>query len=249
MIGKFFSSSDLGNYTRAQQFAVFPSINLTSIHQRVAYPILSSIQDNPERLSILFLRYLRLAVFVAFPLMVGLSALAEPLIFTVLTKKWEGAVVLLQIICFSLMWHPVQTINLNILKVKARTDLYLKLEIYSKIIGLSLLVLSLPFGFYAMCISGVFSMIISCLINSYYVGKEIGVGMIKQIKVLLPIFFASLIMGAIVFKIISFIDCELLRLFVGVILGVVVYLLVSFVICKESIDDLLFICKNKIKKH
>lgn len=248
LIGKFFSSSDLGNYTRAQQFAVFPSINLTSIHQRVAYPILSSIQDNSERLSILFLRYLRLAAFVAFPLMIGLSALAEPLILSVLTKKWEGAIVLLQIICFSLMWHPVQTINLNVLKVKARTDLYLKLEIYSKIIGLSLLVLSLPFGLYAMCISGVFSMIFSCLINSYYVGKEIGVGMIKQIKVLLPIFFSSLIMGAVVFKGVSFIDCQLLKLFAGVILGVVVYLLLSYIICKESLDDLLFILKRKVKQ-
>lgn len=247
LIGKFFSSADLGNYTRAYQFAVFPSINLTSIHQRVAYPILSSVQDNLSYLSSLFLRYLKLAVFIAFPLMIGLAVLAEPLILFVLTDKWSGAIDLLRIICFVLMWHPVQTINLNVLKVKARTDLYFKLEVYSKIIGIAILFILLPFGLHVMCIGGIFSIVISCFINAYYVGKVLDVGVLKQLKSILPILFLSLFMGIVIFILIEFLSSNVLKLFLGFIVGIFCYFFGAKIFCKEVFFDFISICGRKMK--
>ena len=133
IIGKVFSAQDLGNYTRAKQFANFPSANFTGIIGRVTYPILSSIQDDDARLEHVYRKYLRLSAFIVFPLMVGLSALAEPLIISILTEKWRAAIILLQVICFGMMWYPIHAINLNLLQVKGRSDLFLKLEIYKKI--------------------------------------------------------------------------------------------------------------------
>ena len=98
VIGKFFSSSSLGLYGRADSFAAFPSSNITGILQSVAFPVLSSIQNDEERLSKAYSRFLRMSVFVVFPLMVGLSAVADPFIRILLTDKWEGAIYLLQII-------------------------------------------------------------------------------------------------------------------------------------------------------
>ena len=135
IIGKLFSASDLGYYTRAHQFTDFPSSNLTGIIQRVTYPVLCSIQNEDERLANVYRRFLRISAFVIFPLMMGLAAVAKPLILILLKEQWLFTASLLSIICFQMMWYPVHAINLNLLKVKGRSDLFLKLEIYKKIIG------------------------------------------------------------------------------------------------------------------
>ena len=155
IIGKVFSAQDLGNYTRAQQFASFPSSNINGIISRVTYPILSSIQDDDVRLERVYRKYLRLSAFVVFPLMVGLSALAEPLIISILTEKWRAAIILLQIICFAMMWYPIHAINLNLLQVKGRSDLFLKLEIIKKLMGVTILCITVPMGLVAMCVGSI----------------------------------------------------------------------------------------------
>ena len=103
VIGKIFKASDLGFYTRAHQFSDFPSSNLTNIIQRVTYPVLCSIQDEDERLRYIYRRFLKMSAFVIFPLMLGLSAIAHPLVLVLLKSQWEFTAVLLQIICFAMM--------------------------------------------------------------------------------------------------------------------------------------------------
>ena len=103
IIGKVFKASDLGYYTRAHQFAEFPSSNVSGIIQRVTFPILCSIQDDDERLRSVYRRFLRLSAFIVFPLMIGLAAVAHPFILLVLKEQWEFAAVLLQIICLGMM--------------------------------------------------------------------------------------------------------------------------------------------------
>lgn len=245
IIGKVFSAQDLGNYTRAHQFAAFPSINIDGILSRVTYPILSSIQDDDVRLERVYRKYLRLSAFIVFPLMVGLSALAEPLIIYILTEKWRASIILLQIICLSMMWYPIHAINLNLLQVKGRSDLFLKLEIIKKIIGVTILCITVPIGLVAMCIGGIFSSILCLVVNTHYTGKLINVGFWVQMRDLLPTLLLSLAMGVVVLLSVWFIPSNLLKLIVGVVVGVVFYILVARFFKMEELLDLLSLVKRK----
>lgn len=237
-IGKFYKPSQLGNYTRALGWAQLPSSNITGVIQKVTFPVLAEIQDDSQRLAFNYRRLLRLSAFVVFPLMVGLSAVASPLIRVVLTSKWDGCIIYLQIVCFALMWYPIHAINLNLLEVKGRSDLFLRLEIIKKIVGLCIMFVAIPFGVEAMCWSMIVSSIICLFINTYYTGKIIHVSFWMQMKDVLPIFLNSCLMGIIVYSCISFISMEALKLVVGILVGAVYYILSSYFISKQEFKDL-----------
>ena len=160
VIGKVFSPTTLGVYSKANSLAQFPSSNITSVLQSVTFPVLSTIQNEEDRLAAAYKRFLRIAAFVVFPLMMGLSAVADPFIRLALTDKWEGAIYLLQIICFWMMWYPIHAINLNILQVKGRSDYFLKLEIIKKVQGVIVLCITVPIGIVAMCYGSLISSMI-----------------------------------------------------------------------------------------
>lgn len=244
-IGKFYKPSQLGNYTRALGWAQLPSSNITSVLQRVTFPVLAEIQDDGQRLAFNYRRLLRLSAFVIFPLMVGLSAVASPLIRVVLTSKWDGCIIYLQIVCFALMWYPIHAINLNLLEVKGRSDLFLRLEIIKKIVGLCIMFVAIPLGVEAMCWSMIVSSIICLFINTYYTGKIIHVNFWVQMKDILPIFLNSCLMGAIVYFCISFISIEGLKLIAGIIIGAMYYLLSSYFVSKKEFKDLQSIVVKK----
>ena len=138
-VAKFYSPADLGVYNRAQGYAAMPSQQVNGVIQGVTFPILSKMQDDNEALARNYRRMLCTTAFIVFPLMMMLSALARPLVLTLITAKWEACIILLQIICFSMMWYPIHSINLNLLMVKGRSDLFLRLEIIKKIIGVCIL--------------------------------------------------------------------------------------------------------------
>ena len=223
VIGKVFKADDLGYYTRANQFASFPSSNITIILQRVTYPVLCSIQNDIEKITDVYIKFLRLSAFIIFPLMIGLAALAQPIVLVFLGEKWDFAAILLSILSFALMWYPVHSINLNLLQVFGRSDLFLKLEIWKKIIGIAILCATIPLGLNWMCWGLVASSIIALVINSYYSGKLIGVGFFKQMRELLPILFYSMIMGGTVLLVNTFIQGNVLKLIVGVLIGMMMY--------------------------
>lgn len=244
VIGKKFAAVELGYFTRADQFAQFPSSNLTGILQRVTFPVLSSIQNDDERLKKVYRQYLCLSAYVIFPLMVGLAAVAHPFISLILTQKWIGAVVLLQILCFSYMWYPVHSINLNLLMVKGRSDLFLRLEIIKKLLGVIILVITIPMGVAAMCAGSVFSSVICLIINTYYTGQLIQVGFLIQLKDLLPSLFYSLSMGAVVYILISFLTSPVLQLVTGILAGFVYYISVSYLTRSKELHTLLSLVKH-----
>lgn len=163
VIGRRYSSAELGYYTRAEQFAIFPSGNINAIISRVTFPILSSIQDDDERLASAYRKYIKLASFLIFPLMIGLAVLAKPLIILLLTEKWIMTVVLLQILCFDWMFDHLSIINLNLLYVKGRSDWAFRLEIIKKTIATLILLLSIPFGIEGMCWGACFIFFNRCL--------------------------------------------------------------------------------------
>ena len=179
--------------------------------------------------------------------MVGLAALADPFIRLVLTDKWEGAIILLQIICFALMWYPIHAINLNILQVKGRSDYFLKLEIIKKIQGVLVLVVTVPMGIVAMCYGKVISSLISLIWNTHYTKKLINYGYFAQMKDLLPVLIHSLVMGGIVLIVVHFMPTLWLKLIVGVLIGMVYYIAGAYIMKFPEMNELLTILKLQRK--
>jgi polysaccharide biosynthesis protein len=237
VIGKFYSPAQLGNYSRALSFAQLPSSNITSILQRVTFPVLSTIQDDIPRLQANYRRLLKLSAFIVFPLMTGLAAVAFPMVRIILTPKWEGCSLYLQIICFALMWYPIHAINLNLLQVKGRSDLFLRIEIIKKIVGVCIMCITIPLGITAMCIGMVASSLISLFINTYYTGKLIDIGYLKQMRGLLPILFNSLLMGSMVYLFIQLFNNDFVKLIIGVFIGAISYIGGAIFFSKQELKE------------
>ena len=245
VIGKLFSAGNLGHYTRAQHFAEFPSSNLTGIMQRVTYPVLCSIQDDDKRLEKVYRKFLKLSAFVVFPLMLGLSAVARPFIRVAIGEQWEYCAILLQIICFSMMWYPIHAINLNLLQVKGRSDLFLRLEIIKKILGISVLCVTAPFGLVCMCYGQIFNSIVALVINTYYTGKLIHIGFLKQMRDLLPTLLLSFSMFILVLFVTGLIDATLWKLLAGALIGMIYYVSCSFLFRFSELKEILSLLQKK----
>lgn len=246
IIGKFFSKSDLGNYTTANQFASLPSSNLTGVLQRVTFPVLSTIQDDDERLARNYRKILRLSAFIVFPLMMGLSSAANPFVRVILGDKWEGCIILLQLACFYMMFYPIHAINLDLLQVKGRSDLFLKLEIIKKVMGVAIMAIAIPYGIVCMVGSGILTSILALVINTYYTGILINVGFIRQMKDIFPIFIVGMIMWTINIVFNHFVPNVYIQLPVNLILGVIVYLTLAKKFLKNDLRDAASMLPGKI---
>lgn len=244
-IGKYYSPSQLGVYNRAQNYAAMPSQNIIGVISNVSFPVLSKMQNDDDQLAYNYRRMLKVSAFVIFPIMLMLSALARPLVITMITAKWEACIILLQIICFSMMWYPIHAINLNLLQVKGRSDLFLRLEIIKKVLGLSILVITLPLGLVYFCLGNIVSSMIALIINTYYTGKLIQVGYFKQMKDLLPIFGLSLFMWLCIHGINYFIPNMLLQIFVSGCVGLIIYLGVAFLFKFDELKDVKYLLQRK----
>ena len=246
VIGKIFKASDLGFYTRAKNFSEFASTNISGILQRVSYPVLCTMQDDDARLSEVYRKFLRLSAFVIFPLMTGMAGVAQPLIVSILTDKWFYASVLLVPICLGGMWYPIHAINLNLLQVKGRSDLFLKLEIWKKVIGIAILCGTIPLGLYWMCWGAVLSSIIALIINTHYTGILLNLGFFKQMTDLLPVLILSLAMGVASWAIVTFIPMPSGgALAAGVATGIAVYLGGAVIFRFKELSEVISIIKHR----
>lgn len=244
-VGKYYSPADLGVYNRARGYAAMPSQQVTGVIQNVTFPVLSKMQNDNESLARNYRRMLRTTAFIVFPLMLMLAALARPLVITLITAKWEACIILLQIICFSMMWYPIHSINLNLLMVKGRSDLFLRLEIIKKIIGLSILTITLPQGLIIFCCGNILSSIISLIINTYYTGKLIDIGFFKQMRDLMPIAVLGLVMFGIILLANHFIINLYIQIIIGGIIGAIVYLGGAILFRFEELNDVKYMLKRK----
>ena len=223
-IGKLFSASELGFYTRAKQLNDFPSANITSILQRVTFPLLSGIQDDNVRLKENYRLIIKLSALIVFPLMIGLAALAKPIIILILTEKWLNSVWMLQLLCFAGMWYPIHSLNLSVLNVKGRSDLFLRLEIIKKVIITIVLIVSIPFGIKAMIIGQIITSVLGLVINTYYTNLIISYNLIQQLSDIFGVLIVSILMGAIIYFTIGYIENNLHQLIVGFLEGVIFYI-------------------------
>lgn len=227
IIGHFYSSAQLGQYTRADQFKNIFSSNLTNVIQRVSYPVLSSIQNDPKRLKDAYRRIIKTTMLITFTCMIGLAAIAKPLIIVLIGEKWLQAVYFLQIVCFAGMLYPLHAINLNILQVKGRSDLFLNLEIIKKIIAVGPIVVGVFCGIEYMLWGSVLTSFISFFLNSYYSADLINYPTWQQIKDILPALLVSgitaLAMWSLTLVDMSMCFLLLLQCLLGLILSTFIY--------------------------
>jgi len=249
IIGKFYSAVQLGQYTRAEQFSMVFSSNLTSVVQRVSYPVLSSIQDEGERLKQAYRRVIKSTMLVTFACMLGLAAVAKPLILILIGEKWLPAVGFIQILCFAEMLYPLHAINLNMLQVKGRSDLFLKLEIIKKVIAILPISLGVFYGIEFMLWGSVFVSFLAYILNSYYSALLIDYSTWAQLKDILPTLLVSIIVSIVMWSI-SLLNYSILitlpvQCILGFILGIIIYEIIKLPEYLELKEITLSVIKRK----
>lgn len=245
VIGRIYNPTQVGYYTQGDKFAVLPSTTLLQVVMKVAYPLMAEIQDDTDKLKVAYQKFLRLPIFILYPVLTGLIVYAHPLIYILLGEKWLPTVPILQILCLGSFFDPLTHINLNILYVKGRTDLVLKLEVIKKSIAFLILFTMIPFGLWWLCAGRVFYGFIAYIINCHYTTRYINFGFWSQMKYNIPIIAKSLLMGGICYSI-TFIECTpIVQLTIGTIVGFITYLLIAIISKDESYADLLDIIKRK----
>ncbi|KAF0200315.1 MAG: polysaccharide biosynthesis [Bacteroidetes bacterium] len=199
IIGKYFSARELGFYTRADQFQSLPSSNLMGIIGRVSFPVLSSIQDDIPRLRDSYVKIIRSTMLITFVLMLGMAAIARPMVLTLIGEKWEPSIIYLQMLCFVGMFYPLHALNLNMLQVQGRSDLFLRLEIIKKALAVPIIIIGIFLGIKAMILGMMVLTLIAFYLNSYWSGRLLGYSFTAQIKDILPSFTLAVAISSIVY--------------------------------------------------
>lgn len=238
VIGKWFQAATLGLYTRAQQFGELP-MNFSGIIQRVSFPVLCSFQNDSAKLRELCLKFVNISAFITFPVMTGMAAVSDPLICLLLGEEWKFSALLLQILCFGLMWYPVSAINQNMLQVCGRSDLFLQMEIVKKVVGVAIICATLPFGLLPLCLGQMCNSMIVIVINAIYTRKVIPLSLGNQLKSLFPVLACSLAMGVAVWVITGLLPGYLLQLTAAVPMGVAMYIILGRLFLKKDFDEVM----------
>lgn len=251
IIGKQYSAKSLGFYTNASKFSDVAAQTLTASLQRVTYPVLSSLQNDENRLKQAFRKIIKLSGFIIFPVMAGIAAIAEPLIHLVLGEQWAGMVVYFQFLCIAGMLYPIHAINLNILQVRGRSDLFLYLEI-AKVTVLSLLivlVLWFKLGIMGLVAVIVINSYVALYFNTYFSAREISYSIKEQVKDLFPMYLISLAMGIAVYIGGEYLfESNLLKLLFQISLGIILYIAISKLLRIKELSIVVDLLKPMLKK-
>lgn len=228
VVGKFYSPADLGQYTRAKGFSQLFSQNLTTVIQRVTFPVLSNIQDDKTRMVAAYRRIIKTTMFITALCMFFLGAVSEPLLYCLIGPKWHDAALFLPLICISGSLYPLHAINLNMLMVQGRSDLFLGLEIVKKIIALGPLFIGAFVGIMPMLYTNIATGVIAYFLNSYYSGKFLGYSSWMQIKDIAPSYGMALLIALSVW----FLKYLPFSYWVILPMQIVVGVFVFFLLCK-----------------
>lgn len=236
-LGKFYSSTALGYYTRAKSFADISAGTIVSVLQQSTFPILASVQHDKEKLISIFSRMIRMSAFLVIPIMTLIALLAKPIVILLLTEKWISLIPLLQWMVFSRIFLPLSSLNLNLLNAIGRSDLFLKVDLSKLPLTLLAMVITIPLGVKSIVIGHVVTSAVFFVVNAYLPGKFYGYGAMKQLKDMMPFCFATIGMAAIVFMITCIIDNLMVQLFLGGILGAVMYLFICRLLKLEELKE------------
>jgi len=251
VVGKFYSPATLGQYTRGRHYAQLFSSNLTMVVERVTYPVLSSIQDDKERMVSAYRRIIRTSMFIIAVALFSLGAVSEPLIYCMIGPKWHEAATYLPLICITYSLYPLHAINLNMLQVQGRSDLFLGLEVIKKVISLAPLFIGAFIGILPMLWTNIVIGIIAYFLNSHYSGRLLGYSSWMQLRDIAPSYALAIVIALSVW----FLKYLPLSYWIVLPMQITVGAVVFFTFCKsfkmneyKEIKDILT-RKYKMKKY
>lgn len=247
IIGKLYTPDDLAFYNRGQQFPNLIVTNINASIDSVLLPIMAAEQDDRTRVRSMTRRAIKTSTYLMMPLMMGLAVCAEPIVRIVLTEKWLPCVFYMRIFCFTCAFYPIHTSNLNAIKAMGRSDLFLRLEVVKKIVGLIALFSTMFISVKAMALSALVISVLSQIINSWPNRKLLGYRYLDQVMDMLPQICLSCIMGIIVYSVSFFKLGDIAMLLIQVPLGALIYIFGSRLFHIDSFEYLLGIIRSVIR--
>lgn len=238
IIGKQYSATQLGLFNQAQVLSSVPAMTITGVIQKVTYPLLSAIQGESKKLDASYLLILQFSALIIFPIMFGICIVAKPLVSILLGSEWYLAAELLSIISMAFVLYPIHAINLNMLQVKGRSDLFLRLEILKKIMLTITLVVTMPLGVKEICFGIVINSYLGFVINTYYTGKLSSISIFTQFKSLLPIFLITTFSALLGYLVGSLVINNYLKIAVTLSTALFFYLAGMFLFQHELLNTL-----------
>lgn len=229
IIGKFYNPAMLGQYTRSSQYAGIFSNNLTSVIQRVSYPVLATVREDKTRLVQSFRRVIKITMFATSVIMIPMGAIADPLIFCLIGPQWHIAATFLPLICLNMSLYPLHALNLIMLEVHGRTDVFLFLEVVKKIIAVGPILLGVFVNIYWMLIGSIAAGVISFFLNSYYAGKSLGYSSKMQLFDVIPSYLIAFLIAVPIF----FLKYLPLSYWIVLPIQIIVGSTVFFLICEK----------------
>jgi len=249
VIAKLFTPEVTGLYYFANRITGMLSQQLAGVAQRASFPALSTLQDDDVSLRIKYQQLIQISLFVMAPVMIFLGVLAEPVFMIFFGDKWSGAVLYVQILALSGFLYPVHSLNINVLMVKGRSDLNLRLNLIKKFLHISLLIPAIAFGPTAIVASQLLGTVVSLLPNTYYTGKLIGYNAKMQFKDMFKPLMAGVISGVVVFLCMDLpIPNTIILLIISLLAGSVCYLGVSLLIGAEGAALLWGVVQSKLHR-
>ncbi len=227
IIGRIYSSSDLAYYNRGMQMPNLIIQNINTSIDSVLLPAMSKEQDRKLKVKQMTRKAIKVSTYVMSPIMIGLIVVAEPLILLLLTEKWLPSIFYMRVFCLAFMFQPIHTANLNAIKALGRSDLFLKLEIIKKIIGIILLVSSMFISVKALVLSFLMTSILSQIVNSWPNKKILDYSYTSQLNDIFPSIVLSIFMGIIIYPLQYLKIDSLYILGMQVISGLIIYILGS----------------------
>lgn len=248
IIGQYYSKDDLGCYNRGKQFPMLIVNNINSAIDSVIFPVLSKVQNDAERFKAMMRRSIVTSTFFIMPAMGGLAAVAEPLTRILLTDKWLPAVPFIQFCCFIYAFWPIHTANLQAIKAMGRSDIFLKLEIIKKAVGVIILIITLPHGLTVMMLGRCIATLISSVVNAHPNKKLLGYSYFEQLKDIAPSMLLSLFMCGVVWSVTLLPLNMWIQITVQVVLGAFIYVAGAKLFKLECFEYVLGTVKEFMKK-
>lgn len=247
-IGKYYSASDLGLYSKAEQIASFPCNTFYSIISSVSYPVLCKLQTDKTQLTNIYRKFIRVTAFVIFPVMLLLCIFGTTLMSALFGEKWINAGIYLSIMSLPWMMVPIQCLNLNILLVTGRSDLMLRLEIIGKVLGFTVLFITLPINIIVFSISSAIVSFTCFFINTYYTKKVIQYPLKEQILDLLTPLITSLTISITAFLCTMSISNDMIKLVIGITSGSLLYIIIAHCFKIHEYSELKSLIKQRFIK-
>lgn len=244
IIGKLYTADDLAFYNQGKKFPNLIVTNINTSIDSVLLPTMSKAQDSKDTVRAMTRRAIKTSTYIMMPLMVGLAVCAEPIVSLILTDKWLPCVPYLRIFCITYAFYPIHTANLNAIKAMGRSDLFLKLEIVKKAVGMVILLATMWFGVLAMAYSLLFTSLTSQIINSWPNRKLLNYSYPDQIRDMFPQIGLSVVMGAVVYCVTFAGLNDILTLVIQVPVGAIVYIVGSKLLHIDSFVYILSVIKG-----